>query len=63
MVNYTTTSNQAGGKQRSWGCIDQLLTNKMKLYKTKHHHCQLLMKLFVYKKLSDCVPHSDLENS
>ena len=51
-TNNIITPEQAGGKQGSWGCTDQLLINKLKLDKAKQHHRNLLMMWFNYKKLS-----------
>ena len=57
-VNNIITPEQAGGKQRSWGCTDQLLINKMILDETNHHRRNLLMMWFDYKKAFDSVPHN-----
>ena len=57
-VNNIITPEQAGGKQGSSGCTDQLLINKMIIAETKHHHCNLLLMWFDYKKEFDSVPHN-----
>ena len=62
IIDHCTTNNiitpdQAGGKQGSWGCTDQLLINKMILDEAKQHRRNLLMMWFDYKKAFDSVPH------
>ena len=47
---------QAGGKQGSWGCTDQLLINILILNEAKQHHYNLLIMWFDYKKAFDSVP-------
>ena len=61
IIDHCTTNNiitpeQAGGKQGSWGCTDQLLINKMILDETKQHRRNLLMMWFDYKEAFDSVP-------
>ena len=61
IIDHCTTNNiitpeQAGGKQGSWGCTDQLLINKMILDEAKQHCCNLLMR-FDYKKAFYSIPH------
>ena len=63
IIDHCTTNNiimpeQAGGKQGSWGCTDQLLVNKKILDEAKQHRCNLLMMWFGYKKAFDSVPHN-----
>ena len=57
IIDHCTTNNiimskQAGGKQGSWVCADQLLINKMILDEAKQHRHKLLMMWFDYKKVS-----------
>ena len=61
IIDHCTTNNiitpeQAGGKQGSWGCTDQLLIKKMILDEAKQHRCNLLIMWFKYKKAFDSVP-------
>ena len=62
IIDHCTTNNiimpeQAGGKQGSWGCTDQLLINKTILHEAKQHRRNLLIMWFGYKKAFDSVPH------
>ena len=62
IIDHCTTNNiitpkQAGGKQGSCGCTDQLFINKMILDEAKQHCRNLLMMWFDYKKAFDSVPH------
>ena len=56
-TNNIITPEQAGGKQGSWGCKDQLIINKMILGEAKQHCGNLLMMCFDYKSAFDVVPH------
>ena len=62
LVDHCTTINilttgQTGGKKQSWGCSNQLLTNKM-ILEVQHQRRNLLMMWFDYKKAFDSV-HRD----
>ena len=57
LVDHCTTNNiitteQAGGKKQSWGCTDQLLTNRMILGEVQRGRRNLLMMWFDYKKFN-----------
>ena len=49
---------QAGAKKGSWGCIDQLMVNKVMTDETKKGLKNLCMVWLDYKKAYDSVPHA-----
>ena len=55
--NNIITTEQAGGKKGSWGCVDQLLTNKMILEEVVKHRRNIFTMWFDYKKAFDMIPH------
>ena len=55
-TNNIITTEPAGSKKQSWGCTDQLLTNKMILAEVQHQRRNLLMWLD-YIKAFDSVLH------
>ena len=55
--NNIITTEQAGGKKGSWGCVDQLLTNKMILEEVVKHRPNIFTMWFDYKKTFDMIPH------
>ena len=55
-TNEIVTTEHAGGKRGSWGCIDQLLINKMIMDDVSHNRHNLMMMWFDYKKAFDSVP-------
>ena len=48
--NNIITTGQAGGKKGSWGCVNQLLTNKMILEEEVKHRRNIFTMWFDYKK-------------
>ena len=56
--NGIVTDEQAEGKRGSWGCVDQLLINKMIYKEVKERIKNLLTVWLDYKKAFDSIPHS-----
>ena len=48
---------QAGAKKGMWGCIDQLLINKVVSEKVRKYHRNLVTIWLDYKKAYDSIPH------
>lgn len=61
--NHIISLEQAGGKKGSWGCLDQLLINKMVMEETVKNKRNLFVMWFDYMKAFDSVPHSWLITS
>ena len=62
IIDHCTTNNiimpkQAGGKQGSWECTDELLINKMILDEAKQHRRNLPMMWFDFNKAFDSISH------
>ena len=57
-VNNIVTEEQAAGKLGSWGCVDQLLINKMVSDEVIKNRRNLITVWLDYKKAFDSVPHS-----
>ena len=55
--NNTITPEQAGGKPKVWGCIEQLLLNKSILNEVKQKKRNLIMIWLDYQKSFDSIPH------
>ena len=56
--NNIITLEQAGGKKGSWGCIDQLLINKMIMDEVRVHRRNLFVMYFDYRKAFDSISHT-----
>ena len=56
-INNIITVEQAEGRRHSWGCINQLLINKMVLDQVKKQRKNLFMMWFDYHKAFNSVPH------
>ena len=54
------TTEQVGGEKQSWGCTDQLLSNKMILEEVQHQRRNLLMMRFDYKNAFQSVPYDGI---
>ena len=54
-TNEILTTEQAGGKRGSWGCINQLLINKMVMDEVSQNRRNLMMTWFDYKKAFDWI--------
>ena len=57
-ANDIITIEQAGGKKGSWGCIDQLLVNKMIMDEVRKHRRNLFVMYFDYRKAFDSISHT-----
>ena len=56
--NGIITEEQAAGKRGSWGCVDQLLVNKMIYREVKERRRNIITVWLDYKKAFDSVPHA-----
>ena len=56
-TNDIITVEQAGGKRGSWGCVDQLLIDKMVQEEVSNYRRSICMVGFDYKKAFDSIPH------
>ena len=56
--NNIISEEQAGGKKGSWGCVDQLMINKMAMEEIRKNRRNAFVMWFDYKKAFDSVPHS-----
>ena len=56
--NDIITIEQADGKKGSWGCIDQLLVNKMVMDEVRKHRRNLFVMYFDYRKAFDSISHT-----
>ena len=56
--NGIITEEQAAGKRGSWGCVDQLLVNKMIYREVKERRRNIITVWLDYKKSFDSVPHA-----
>ena len=56
--NNIITLEQAGGKKGSWGCIDQLLINKMVMDEVRTHRRNIFVMYFDYRKAFDSISHT-----
>ena len=56
-INKTITTEQAGGKKDVWGCLEQLMINKMILDEVIKHKRSVVMAWLDYQKAFDSVPH------
>ena len=52
-TNDIITVEQAGGKRGSWGCVDQLLIDKMVQEEVSNYRRSIFMMWFDYKKAFD----------
>ena len=62
-TNSIITTEQAGGKKGSWGCVDQLLINKMILDEVRKYRRSLFCIWYDYRKAFDTVSHDWLRES
>ena len=56
-INKIVTTEQAGGKKDVWGCLEQLMINKMILDEVIKHKRSVVMAWLDYQKAFDSVPH------
>ena len=56
--NAIVTEEQAAGKRGSWGCIDQLLINKMIYKEVKERRKKLITVWLDDEKAFDSIPHA-----
>ena len=56
--NGIVSEEQAAGKRGSWGCVDQLLVNKMSYREVKERRRNIITVWLDYKKAFDSVPHA-----
>ena len=56
--NAIVTEEQAARKRGSWGCVDQLLINKMIYKEVKERRKNLITVWLDYKKAFDSIPHA-----
>ena len=61
--NNVITTEQAGGKRESWGCVEQLLINKMVQDEVVGFQRDLICVWLDYQKAFDSVPHDWLLES
>ena len=59
-INKIITTEQAGGKKDVWGCLEQLMINKMILDEVIKHKRSVVMAWLDYQKAFDSVPHECL---
>ena len=57
-ANDIITLEQAGGRKGSWGCIDQLLINKMVMDEVRKYRRDLFVMYFDYRKDFDSISHT-----
>ena len=62
-INNIITSEQAGGKRNVWGCVKQLLINKIVLNEVRSNRRNLITIWLDYQKVFDSVPHSWMSES
>ena len=56
-INKIVTTEQAGRKKDVWGCLEQLMINKMILDEVIKHKRSVVMAWLDYQKAFDSVPH------
>ena len=56
-INKIVTDEQVGGKKEIWGCLEQLISNKIILDQVKKNRSSLITIWLNYKKAFDSVPH------
>ena len=56
-INKIVTTEQAGGMKDVWGCLEQLMINKMILDEVIKHKRSVVMAWLDYRKAFDIVPH------
>ena len=53
--NYIITNKQARGKKEVWGCLEQLLINRIILEEVTENRCSLITMWLDYQKAFDGV--------
>ena len=56
-INKIVTTEQAGGKKDVWGCLKQLMSNKMILDEVIKHKRSVVLAWLDYQKAFDSIPH------
>ena len=62
-ASHVITTEQAGGKSNVWGCLEQLLINKMVLEEAVSNRRDLYTVWLDYQKAFDSIPHEWLLKS